>query len=65
MGGQQHPVLGNYGVMSAKNGGINAIIMTTILSFIWYQRGNKIPTVQVGKVWQYIYGMFLFDSPTQ
>ena len=39
MGGQQHPVLGNYGVMSAKNGGINAIIMTTILSFIWYQRG--------------------------
>ncbi|MGH7231710.1 MAG: hypothetical protein ACREJU_10185 [Nitrospiraceae bacterium] len=21
MGGQQHPVLGNYGVMSAKNGG--------------------------------------------
>ncbi|MEC4671050.1 MAG: cytochrome ubiquinol oxidase subunit I [Nitrospirota bacterium] len=45
MGGQQHPVLGNYGVMSAKNGGINAIIMTTILSFIWYQRGNRVPTV--------------------
>lgn len=45
MGGQQHPVLGNYGVMSAKNGGINAIIMTTVLSFIWYQRGNRVPTV--------------------
>lgn len=45
MGGQQHPVLGNFGVMSAKNGGINVMIVTTILSFIWYQRGNKIPTV--------------------
>ncbi|NKB80402.1 MAG: hypothetical protein GKS05_00610 [Nitrospirales bacterium] len=46
MGGQQHPVLGNYGVMSAKNGGINAIIMTTVLSFIWYQRGNRVPAVK-------------------
>ena len=46
MGGQQHPVLGNYGVMSAKNGGINAIIMTTIASFIWYQRGNRLPAVK-------------------
>jgi hypothetical protein len=45
MGGQQHPVLGNYGVMSAKNGGINVIITTTVLSFIWYMRGNKEPTV--------------------
>lgn len=45
MGGQQHPVLGNYGVMSAKNGGINVIITTTVLSFIWYMRGNKEPMV--------------------
>ncbi len=45
MGGQQHPVLGNYGVMSAKNGGINMLIIVTIISFIWYQRGNLIPTV--------------------
>lgn len=49
MGGQQHPVLGNYGVMSAKNGGINAIIMTTIASFIWYQRGNRVPAVKWAK----------------
>src|SRR5207249_5794804 len=41
MGGQQHPVLGNYGVMSAKNGAINTIITTTVLSFIIYQRANK------------------------
>ncbi len=45
MGGQQHPVLGNYGVMSAKNGGINVIITTTVLSFVWYMRGNKEPMV--------------------
>ncbi|MGD9852613.1 MAG: cytochrome ubiquinol oxidase subunit I [Nitrospirales bacterium] len=45
MGGQQHPVLGNYGVMSAKNGGINMLIIVTIISFIWYQRGNLIPVV--------------------
>ena len=49
MGGQQHPVLGNYGVMSAKNGGINAIIMTTIASFMWYQRGNRVPAVKWAK----------------
>jgi len=58
MGGQQHPVLGNYGVMSAKNGGINAIIMTTILSFIWYQRGNKVPTVSWSKFGNIFMGCF-------
>jgi len=49
MGGQQHPVLGNYGVMSAKNGGINVIITTTVLSFVWYMRGNKVSTVSWSK----------------
>jgi hypothetical protein len=58
MGGQQHPVLGNYGVMSAKNGGINVIIVTTILSFIWYQRGNKIPTVSWTKFGNIFMGVF-------
>lgn len=60
MGGQQHPVLGNYGVMSAKNGGINVIIVTTILSFIWYQRGNKIPTVSWAKFGNIFMGTFFF-----
>jgi cytochrome bd ubiquinol oxidase subunit I len=60
MGGQQHPVLGNYGVMSAKNGGINTIIVTTILSFIWYQRGNKIPTVSWAKFGNIFMGTFFF-----
>jgi len=58
MGGQQHPVLGNYGVMSAKNGGINVIIVTTILSFIWYQRGNKIPVVSWAKFGNIFMGVF-------
>ncbi len=60
MGGQQHPVLGNYGVMSAKNGGIDVIIVTTILSFIWYQRGNKIPTVSWAKFGNIFMGTFFF-----
>jgi cytochrome d ubiquinol oxidase subunit I len=58
MGGQQHPVVGNFGVMSAKNGGINVMIVTTILSFIWYQRGNKIPTVSWAKFGNIFMGVF-------
>ncbi|WP_447973394.1 cytochrome ubiquinol oxidase subunit I [Nitrospira sp. Kam-Ns4a] len=60
MGGQQHPVLGNYGVMSAKNGGINVIITTTVLSFIWYQRGNKVPVVSWAKFGNIFMGVFFF-----
>jgi cytochrome d ubiquinol oxidase subunit I len=58
MGGQQHPVLGNYGVMSAKNGGINVIITTTVLSFIWYMRGNKVSTVSWAKFGNIFMGVF-------
>src|SRR5437660_8087836 len=58
MGGQQHPVLGNYGVMSAKNGGINVIITTTILSFVWYMRGNKVSTVSWSKFGNIFMGIF-------
>lgn len=58
MGGQQHPVLGNFGVMSAKNGGINVMIVTTVLSFIWYQRGNSIPIVSWAKFGNIFMGTF-------
>lgn len=58
MGGQQHPVLGNYGVMSAKNGGINVIITTTVLSFVWYMRGNKEPMVPWKKFGNIFMGVF-------
>ena len=41
MGGAQHPVIGNYGVMSGKNGAINIMICLTALSYIYYRRANR------------------------
>jgi cytochrome bd ubiquinol oxidase subunit I len=41
MGGAQHPVVGNYGVMSAKNGAVNIMILVTALSFMYYRRANR------------------------
>jgi cytochrome bd-type quinol oxidase subunit 1 len=45
MGGAQHPVIGNYGVMSAKNGAINVMICLTAISYILYRRANRAITV--------------------
>ena len=45
MGGAQHPVVGNYGVMSAKNGAVNIMILVTTLSFLYYRRANRTMTV--------------------
>jgi len=45
MGGAQHPVIGQFGVMSAKNGAINIMICLTALSFILYRRANRHVTV--------------------
>lgn len=42
MGGAQHPVIGNFGVMSAKNGAINLMILFSALSYILYKRANKV-----------------------
>ena len=41
MGGAHHPLLGVFGVMSAKNTVVNLVILTTFLSFILYRRANK------------------------
>ena len=41
MGGAHHPLLGIFGVMSAKNTVVNIMILTTFLSFLIYRRGNK------------------------
>ncbi len=46
MGGAQHPVIGNYGVMSAKNGAINVMICLTALSYILYSRVNRAITTR-------------------
>jgi hypothetical protein len=45
MGAAQHPVIGQFGVMSAKNGAINVMICLTALSYILYRRANRIRTV--------------------
>lgn len=53
MGGAQHPVIGNYGVMSAKNGAINLMILLSALSYILYKRANRIitaPWVRMGNL---------------
>ena len=41
MGGAHHPLLGVFGVMSAKNTVANIMILTTLFSFLLYRRGNK------------------------
>ncbi len=46
MGGAQHPVIGNYGVMSAKNGAINLMILLSALSYLLYKRANRIMTAR-------------------
>ncbi len=45
MGGAQHPVVGYYGTMAAKNAAINTMILTFGLCFIIFQRCNKKITV--------------------
>lgn len=49
MGGAQHPVVGNYGVMSGKNGAVNVMILITALSFLYYRRANRTITVSWAK----------------
>ena len=54
MGGAQHPIVGHFGVMSAKNTAVNLMITTTVLCFLLYQRANKkitVPWATVGNCW--------------
>src|SRR2546428_358485 len=44
MGGTHHPVIGVFGVMSAKNTVVNLMILTTFLSYVLYRRANRVPT---------------------
>ncbi len=45
MGGTQHPIVGYYGTMSAKNTAINTMILILALCFIIFQRCNKMMTI--------------------
>ncbi len=44
MGGSNHPHLGWFGLMTAKNTVVNIVILTTFLSFLFYRRSGKHPT---------------------
>ena len=41
LGGQFHPLLKYFGLMSAKNAAVNFIILSTFFSFLLYRRANK------------------------
>ena len=56
MGGAQHPVIGNYGVMSAKNGAINLMILLSALSYILYKRANRIMTATWARTGNFVIG---------
>ncbi len=56
MGGAQHPVIGNYGVMSAKNGAVNIMICLTALSYIYYRRANRTMVVSWTKTGNFVLG---------
>jgi cytochrome bd ubiquinol oxidase subunit I len=57
MGGAQHPVVGNYGVMSSKNGAVNVMICITALSFIMYRRANRTMTISWVKTGNILLGV--------
>jgi len=50
MGGGTHPILGYFGVMSAKNTAVNILILTTFMSFLLYRRTGKVATVAWAKI---------------
>ena len=45
LGGPYHEYLGVLGIMPAKNTAVNFLIIFTYMSFLYYRRANKIPTV--------------------
>lgn len=49
LGGPYHKYLGPLGIMPAKNSAVNIMILFTFLSFLFYQRANKTPTVTWAK----------------
>lgn len=45
LGGPYHQYLGPLGIMPAKNTAVNFLIVFTYMSFMFYRRANKVPTV--------------------
>lgn len=59
MGGTHHPLLGVFGVMSAKMTVANLMILVTFMSFIMYWRAGKQETATWAKVAKAIMGALL------
>ncbi|WP_447974222.1 cytochrome ubiquinol oxidase subunit I [Nitrospira sp. Kam-Ns4a] len=49
MGGTHHPILGVFGVMSAKMTAVNLMLLITFGSFLIYWRADKVETVRWAK----------------
>jgi cytochrome bd ubiquinol oxidase subunit I len=60
MGGTHHPLLGVFGVMSAKMTVANLMILVTFMSFIMYWRAGKQETATWAKVARSVMGAVLF-----
>jgi hypothetical protein len=57
MGGTHHPLLGVFGVMSAKLTVVNLMILTTFVSFLLYWKANQEETVawaKASRIFQYV-----------
>ncbi len=50
LGGTHHPLLGVFGVMSAKMTVVNIMILVTFISFLMYWRAGKEPTAKWSKL---------------
>ena len=59
MGGTHHPLLGVFGVMSAKMTVANIMILVTFMSFIMYWRAGKVETAGWAKAAKAIMGALL------
>ena len=59
MGGTHHPLLGVFGVMSAKMTVANLMILVTFMSFIMYWRAGKQETAGWAKVAKAVMGAVL------
>jgi len=62
MGGSHHPLLGVFGVMSAKMTVANLMILVTFMSFIMYWRAGKQETVGWAKIAKIFMGFILAVS---
>ncbi len=60
MGGSNHPHLGLFGLMTAKNTVVNIVILTTFLSFLFYRRSGKKPTANWKKLGNIIISSVFF-----